>query len=370
MKMQAVLITCYKDKSNLIRLVKSFKDEMNVYIHIDLKSKEISESDLDFLNFKNLQIIKKYNIVWGSFSHLLAIIDLMKMAANNSENKFIHIVSGQDYKIKTNQYFYKRFDGDQNFYSYILSQDEIPLHVTRRYTRGIFSSHFSILDEKVKKINDVFSSVNAKNKIGEFKKIYKGTIWSSMSMEICKFVLDYIENNPGYLDDLKHCFIPEEFFFQTIIMNSKYCVNAVPDSLRYMDWTLRNGSDPAILDETDFNKFEDSENIFIRKVDTNISHNLLELIDKQLLGEPEINKVDLKVFIGVNNINVLPSNIFEMIDRYDDFLSLSDLFELFYDITEFSRVWEDDNMVNYEKLLNFFDLILEEFDLYPIQNFK
>ena len=53
-----------------------------------------------------------------------------------------------------------------------------------------------------------------------------------------------------------------------------------------------------------------------------------------------------------------------------DFLSLSDLFELFYDITEFSRVWEDDNMVNYEKLLNFFDLILEEFDLYPIQNFK
>ena len=43
--MQAVLITCYKDKSNLIRLVKSFKDEMNVYIHIDLKSKEILFGD-------------------------------------------------------------------------------------------------------------------------------------------------------------------------------------------------------------------------------------------------------------------------------------------------------------------------------------
>lgn len=363
--MQAILITCYTDKENLIKLVKSFRDEMNVYIHIDKKSKEIFENDLDFLNFKNVHVIKKYHIVWGSISHVFAVIDLMKMASDNPENKFIHIISGQDYKIKTNQYFNKRFENDKNFYSYILSSEEVPLHVTQRYSRGIFSSHFSILDEKVHKINEVFTSVNAKTRIGKFEEIYKGTVWSSMSIEICRYVLDYIDKNPDYLNDLKQCYIPEEFFFQTIIMNSEYRSKAVPDSLRYMDWTFRNGNDPAILDETDFNKFKDSENIFIRKVDSKISRKLIDLVDQQLLRESIINSSDLKSFIIKNRTDIVSDNVLELIDKYGEQISLSELFELFYELTEYSRLWEDDSQVKYEMLLDFFDLILKEFDLYP-----
>ena len=94
--------------TNLIQLIRSFQDEMNIYIHIDKKSKEIDVSKLEQLNMKHLHIIKKYSISWGSYNHLLAIIELMKMAVSNKKNEYIHIISGQDYKIRNNKYYFKK----------------------------------------------------------------------------------------------------------------------------------------------------------------------------------------------------------------------------------------------------------------------
>lgn len=61
--MQAILITAYKNKKNLLKLVKSFNDEMNIYIHIDKKSEELNENDFDKLNLRIYLLLK--NIMWN-----------------------------------------------------------------------------------------------------------------------------------------------------------------------------------------------------------------------------------------------------------------------------------------------------------------
>lgn len=77
-----------------------------------------------------------------------------------------------------------------------------------------------------------------------------------------------------------HTLIPEEFFFQTIIMNSPYKENVVEKNLRYTDWSGKNGSRPSFLDETDYEKIIKSGDFFARKIDSNISDKLLKKIER------------------------------------------------------------------------------------------
>lgn len=362
--MQAILILCYTDKTNLIKLIKSFNDEMNIYVHINSTSKELFEEDLNSLNLKNLTVIKKYNTNWGAYGHLLATIDLIKMAIANEDNRFIHIISGQDYKIKSNQYFYEHFEDNDNIYFSVTSQKNFSEHVIKRYTKGVFSSYFSSRDERVIKINTLYQSLYNKDRIGEFKDIYKGMLWCSMPIHVCKYVVNYIEDNPQFSEDLKHCILPEEFFFQTIIMNSKYKSNVVPTHLRYVDWSYRNGNSPAVLDETDFTKFKDSNNIFIRKVATGMSDELITLIDQNLLKDRLIDRNYLINTIQTKEFEDLPKESYNIINKYDDKISRYELFEIFNEIIECSSIWLGDTTDECEKLLSYFDNILEKYDLY------
>lgn len=50
-----------------------------------------------------------------------------------------------------------------------------------------------------------------------------------------------------------------------------------------MDWSQRNGSMPAYLDDTDYVKIKNSNCFFARKLDTNISKKLIELLEKNII---------------------------------------------------------------------------------------
>lgn len=145
--MQAILITAYKNKKNLLKLVKSFNDEMNIYIHIDKKSEELNENDFDKLNFKNLFVIKKYNVEWGSYSHLLAVIDLMNMAVMDDKNTFIHIISGEDYKLKSISYFNENFEDCDKIFCTVTECENLP----KKLGKGILKEYLILIFTKIMK---------------------------------------------------------------------------------------------------------------------------------------------------------------------------------------------------------------------------
>jgi hypothetical protein len=60
-----------------------------------------------------------------------------------------------------------------------------------------------------------------------------------------------------------------------MIMNSGLKNSVICDNLRYTDWTKRNGSFPAVLDSSDLNKIIASKSLFMRKIDSKISEQLL-----------------------------------------------------------------------------------------------
>ena len=87
--MQALIITAYKNENRLIHLLESAHEYFNIYLHIDNKS-DISVERI-CKQFPDIYCIKRYPVYWGSFNHLLAVIDLLRVAIED-QNQYIHIV--------------------------------------------------------------------------------------------------------------------------------------------------------------------------------------------------------------------------------------------------------------------------------------
>jgi hypothetical protein len=61
-------------------------------------------------------------------------------------------------------------------------------------------------------------------------------------------------------------------------MNSNFSTKVANENLRYIDWVARNGNNPAILDETDFEILKESPAVFARKFDYPQSMELMNKI--------------------------------------------------------------------------------------------
>jgi hypothetical protein len=287
----ALLITAYKDFPVLEALVNSFKHhDVYIFIHIDKKSKFISLEEIKSLKSQpNIILLKeRLTINWGSFNHLLALISLLKKAAEIQDITYFHALSGQDILIKDLNYFFDFF----NKYAGKSFISSFPLP-TKKWTGGGINrlSHYQLYDTLnakgflFKKVNHRFINLQklfgiSREPIKGVEKLYGGGTWWSLNREAVDYSLQFIKLNKQFLKRFKYSFCPEEIFFQTILLNSPLHGNIINDDLRYIDWVRRNGNCPAILDETDLELLRSSPKLFARKFQTPISSNLLMLLNK------------------------------------------------------------------------------------------
>lgn len=287
--MQAFLITAYKNQEQLVKLIQSLNEHALVFVHLDKKSTELSLEELTSYHLKNTQFISKYNIPWGGYTHLLAILTLFKMALADERVHYIHTISAQDIRICSMEEMEKRFATTQKIYMTCTDALEIPAKTQRRFRQHIITSRGTgpFAQKLVKKANTTYTRLQKRlhinyTTIKPFKRIYKGMIWCSMPRKAAEYALNECEKTPSFLRHLKHITLPEEFFFQSIFMDSPFRDDVVNENLRYTDWTRRYDSRPAILDATDFDKIIESNCIFARKIDAEISKELIEKMDAYL----------------------------------------------------------------------------------------
>lgn len=286
--MHAILITAYKDKESLHRLVDRLKSDFLVYIHLDRKC-NIEPREF---SSENVFVVKKYKVNWASYKHLEAIIYLLTEAFKQTNIKYFHIISGQDFPAVSNLEIYSFFEkhDTKSFFDYVnvWEMEGAAKHgMQSRYRLRWFTDLFSYpktFDFQSSLIIGFIERIQKKyklkrTKIGEFSEheIYKGLIYSSLHRQAVEYVLNLIKKKKSFIKSLKTCFIPEEFFFQTILMNSPLKETVVNDNLRYMNWEYRDGVSPCILDERDYEAVLESNALFVRKIDLT-SIGLIELI--------------------------------------------------------------------------------------------
>lgn len=280
---QAFLITAYKDFESLYELAAFLVQTACVYIHVDMKS-GITSAQIGKLNaLKGCHAIKKYRIVWGGFGHVAAILELLGQAVINDEVSYIHLLTGEDVPLKTMQ-----------------GLDQAYLEETRIFMDCIQSADFSKEVQKRCLYYNLFADCNVKNpllwqiqnltvllqkligvrrkQIGEFpmERVWKGLVYISMPKDAAEYVVSYCEEHPEFLKGLEKCQIPEEFLFQTILMNSSFAKRVCKNPVRYINWEKGDGGSPAYLDLTDLEPIKEGEYDFARKFGRGISDELRE----------------------------------------------------------------------------------------------
>jgi hypothetical protein len=303
------IILAHSNPLLLSRLISNLSSTNAIfYIHLDKKS-NISPfiSELESKNLDVTWITPRYRIKWGHLDIVRATLQAFKAIKPNSENDRIVLLSGQDFPIKPVKYIEDFFS--KNSEKIFIEGEAFPTktwgersfdrinnyHIFTPRRGWIYSlPHISNLNDwrslhstKKKWAALFFLKVMKKREFPSYVKPYGGSQWFSINGYALKYVLKFLDEQPGYLTYHRDTLIPDEIFFQSIIYSSgdpKIKSNIVNSNHHYIDWTIREGKNPpAILDLSDFRQIADSDKLFCRKVEQNISDSLLGRIEVEML---------------------------------------------------------------------------------------
>jgi len=282
--MQAVLITAYKDVEQLQRLVRFFSRGMRVYVHIDRKS-PLAIADVTSCGGV---AIKRHRVGWGAYAHVLAVLDLLRLATADPAVDYVHVISGQDMPLHPLSWFEARYAKCDEIHGHVV--DCSHPSVNPKWYEHRWLSTLLDLDKRnvwVRRMDDLMeclqSAMGIRRKgIGDIATPYKSLVYVSMPAAAARYVLEYYDTHGRFRRDLRQCLIPEEFLFMSILKNSPFADKVTDRDIHYCDWSERNGAYPAYLDESDYDRIYDvngeTEYAFARKVDSKISAGLVRRI--------------------------------------------------------------------------------------------
>ena len=270
---QAFVITAYKNYEGLKSLAKYLSGTCCVYIHVDAASQMITEEQTKALNeIPNCVAIRKYAIAWGGFCHVLAINDLIKLACDNKEVSYIHLLTGEDLPLKTPKELDQKYLECKDIFMDVIDSEHFTPQVWKRYSYHNFFPDKNVKNPLLWQLQNFTVNLQSllgmkRTHLGEYqtKDVYKGLVYISMPKNVAEYIVTYVQKHPEFMKDLRDCQIPEEFFFQTLLMNSPFKENIKNKSIRYLNWEKGDGGSPAYLDLDDLKILQTSDYDFARK---------------------------------------------------------------------------------------------------------
>lgn len=324
----AYLILSHSDSKHLKRMINVLDNNSDFFIHIDLKAdieqfkQEISKENVYFIE-------DRVPIYWGGFNMVDATKKLIKKALEKS-NQYTHLVllSGNDYPIKSSKEIYEflcSMKGREIIRAYYIDESNCEhcydkIQTYRFNDLNMFKINF--VNKVLKKLlTYMFSFIKKKEYIdinGDKIRVCYGSQWWAITPECASFILEYSQKNRKIDKYFKTSFAPDEMYFHTIIFNSKFKKNTLNEGIEKYDkkWKWNNihyldsstiscgdvikesiindikkiinrkkyiyAGSIKFFDETHYNQIINSNQYFVRKVNTEISTNLLDKIDANL----------------------------------------------------------------------------------------
>ncbi len=274
--MIAYFIMVHRYPNQFKRLFKAIYHADNYYlVHVDKRSGAKMQSEIEnFLSdFPNTSMLRSGNTLWGGYSlidaELRGIKQLLKMGL--AWEFFINL-SGQDFPLKSQRdikKFLQRNRGKD--FMKVINQTQFRFDTLYRIENYVLEIGNKILRTFFKRtyLTDVTP--------------YIGNQWMILSRRFCEFVT-YAPEVERFKRFYRNTFIPDEGFFQTVIMNTSYKGIIVNDDKRTIDWVP---SGKIKLRPRDFT-FKDakfllaSQGLFARKFDEIVDGKIFNILESYL----------------------------------------------------------------------------------------
>lgn len=287
------LILAHNNPVQIKKVIEKLDYKNNSFvIHFDLNGKESDYKELKrIFNCKtNVYFSNRNRCFWGDISLVNASIDALETAYKNQVDfDYAVLISGQHLPIKSNECIEEKLKNADN--NSFMDFFKLPAEVWSNQNGGldrIKYYHFNKHPRKrisVKKIINKILYITLKS-IGIRRtpplttdKFYGGSQWWCLTNECCRYILKVSSSRSKYYKFFKHVLIPDEMFFQTLLLNSKYKNKIINDNLTYIHWSNFPGASPDILNKSHYKDIKDSNNLWARKFDLNKSEELTKLLD-------------------------------------------------------------------------------------------
>lgn len=274
----AFLIMTYNFPEQLGEVVNLLMSENHYFfIHVDKKS-DMAPFIKVVKGVEHIIFIsenERIPVYWGGFSQVLAEIILLKKAYTYSVNmEYFHLISGQDFPCKSNQFI-------DSFFNKHLGESFMKfdtLEETREWRKKKYPNRYRIYSFSDKGTCNSFIVNLLKYPIKlvqkfvylrpEIKDVYAGWNWFSWHRRVLEYVLKYINLHPNSLERLRYCSCMDELYFHTILHDKMQELNIVDNALRYIVWYPKRPAKtlPLVLNENEYLEIIHSDAIFCRKV--------------------------------------------------------------------------------------------------------
>lgn len=294
----AYCIIAHTDRYCLERLLNLLDDARNdIYVLLDKKA---NPSLIKGIALKHSVIstpqLQPIDIQWGGLSQVKAELVLFKTVAESAEDyDFIHLLSGVDLPLKTQNQIHHFFDnlpkgtnlvgfaqGKFNRLDLASKTDYYHLFIEhQKERRWLKRQAYKMARVAGLKIQKLFHW----RRNWDGLRLYKGANWVSISKDFCKYLN---ENSHKILKTFKGVPCADEIFLQTMIANSHFKGTVMTYDMdfaamtRTIDW---NRGKPYTWRKEDYNELMQSNGLFARKFSSAIDKDIIDLIYHKIKSE-------------------------------------------------------------------------------------
>ncbi len=290
----AFIIQAHKNPNQLNGFIQQLiiNDYADVYIHLDKKSYNNLYNKI--IRHPNVKILEEsIDVQWGDISQVDATLLLIRsVLATNIKYDFICFRSGQDLLVKKNFKEYLLNNRKKIF----ISTDKIdkknayaalPVCKWPKFLRKRYSIYhpFRVIRRIIISLYGLgLNILPTSNNLPRNYSLYQGSCWFCIPFEVGLYLLEFLDKNTWYYLSFKNALCPDEWFFQTLIMNTGYKTRVVNDELVYLRWgdTLLTRNHPVNLRIDDKEEIEISNKFFARKFDEDVDKDIINYYLKRI----------------------------------------------------------------------------------------
>lgn len=212
---------------------------------------------------------ERISVYWGHSSLVDCEMLLLKECLNHGDYQYVHLLSGVDLPIKTQDEIHNFFDSHPNRQFLQVGNAETQSDRLNKF-------HFTVNwpESRFKTVVEILNGiVNYKFKINRLKKykdikVVKTSNWFSITGDCAKYLLSqrkFIKRLTRFTD------CADEMFLGTVLFTSKYWTEVYQPNpsrdghMRYIDWTRRVGGSPHTFTMGDKESLDNSKMMFARK---------------------------------------------------------------------------------------------------------
>jgi hypothetical protein len=271
------IITAHTLPEHLVRLVRRLEsDAARFFLHVDRRAADgvMAVVERELGGRPDVELLQRHPVHWGAFGPVRAALEgVDALLASPERLDYGVLLTGQDYPLRPAAEIESTLEAaaGKSFITYRAPTGRFLKRLTRWHWHG------EVLGRRVRLPNR-FIRLTRRRKLPAGLVPYTGSAHWCLSRDCLEFVAG---SDPDLVRFFRWSAVPDESFFQTILMNSPLADTLVNDDLRYVDWSEGEAS-PRVLTSFDLERMVRSSALFARKFDPRVDGGVIDALDTHI----------------------------------------------------------------------------------------